>query len=164
MDRISYKPIGIIYSPFKEPEGVPIQPIFAKDVYGRIEIFPEYEEGLKDLNGFSHCVLIYHFHRAGEPKLIVRPFLDPEPKGVFSTRAPVRPNPIGLSIVRLLRIEKNVLHIAELDILDSTPLLDIKPYVPKFDIREHVRAGWLEKKTEKPILSKDDGRFSQNDS
>jgi len=160
MEEICYRPIGIIYSPFKDPKGVPIQPIFAKDIDGKIEIFPEYKEGLKDLDGFSHIILIYHFHRTGEPKLIVKPFLDPKPRGVFSTRAPIRPNSIGISIVRLLKIKENVLYISELDIIDNTPVLDIKPYVPRFDVRKDARSGWLEKRIKSPLLSKDDGRFS----
>ena len=157
--KICFHPIGVIHSPFKKPKGVPIQPIFAKDVDGKVEVFPEYKDGLKDLEGFSHIILIYYFHKAKEAKLIVKPFLDPEPRGVFATRAPSRPNPIGISVVRLLRIESNILYVSELDIIDNTPLLDIKPYVPKFDVKKRARAGWLEKRTERPIRSTDDGRF-----
>ncbi len=160
MNKICYTPIGIVYSPFKEPKGVPIQPVFAKDTEGRIEIFPEYSAGLKDLEGFSHIIVIYHFHKAKEPKLEVIPFLDPTPKGVFSTRAPSRPNPIGISIVRLIRVDNNILYVSEIDMIDRTPVLDIKPYVPKFDTRKNVKAGWLEKRVKNSPLLKDDGRFS----
>jgi len=162
MNKICYKPIGIVYSPFKEPKGVPIQPVFAKGAEGKIEIFSEYKTGLKDLEGFSHIIVIYHFHKAKEAKLEVTPFLDPTPKGVFSTRAPSRPNPIGISVVRLIGINDNVLHVSEIDMIDKTPVLDIKPYVPKFDVRKDVKAGWLEKSLKEPILLKDDGRFSSS--
>ena len=162
MEEICYRPIGVIHSPFKDSKGVPIQSLFSKDTEGKVELFPEYMEGLKDLNGFSHIILIYHFHRSKSPKLIVTPFLDPAPRGVFSTRAPSRPNPIGISIVRLMKIEDNILHISEIDILDGTPLLDIKPYVPGFDIRKEARGGWLEKGLKQPIRVKDDGRFSKD--
>ena len=162
MEEICYRPIGIIYSPFKDPKGVPIQPTFSGNVQGKIELFPEYKEGLKDLDGFSHIILIYHFHKTGKPKLIVTPFLDSKPKGVFSTRAPSRPNPIGISIVRLLRMEDSILYVSEIDIIDGTPLLDIKPYVPGFDIRKDAKAGWLEMRLKQPILSKDNGRFSKS--
>ncbi len=160
MEEICYKPIGVVYSPFKEPKGVPIQPVFAKNTEGRIEIFPEYSAGLKDLEGFSHIIVIYHFHKAKEPKLEVTPFLDPTPKGVFSTRAPSRPNPIGISIVRLMKMDHNILYVSEIDMIDRTPVLDIKPYVPEFDTRKNVKAGWLEKRLRNPLLLKDDGRFS----
>ncbi len=160
MNKICYNPIGVIHSPIKQPKGAPIQPIFAKDIVGKIELFLEYKEGLKDLEGFSHILVIYHFHKAGKSNLIVKPFLDPKPRGVFATRAPARPNAIGISIVRLIKIEENILYVAELDIVDGTPLIDIKPYVPKFDIRKNAKAGWLEKRVEEPITFQDDGRFS----
>ena len=140
---ISYEPIGIIRSPFEGIENVPVQPAAASGIQGTVEVFAEFAAGLKDLEGFSHIILLYHFHRATQPRLVVIPFLDREPRGVFATRAPIRPNPIGLSIVRLLRVEGNVLHIENVDILDGTPLLDIKPYVPEFDQYEAERTGWL---------------------
>ncbi len=159
MNEIKYKPIGIIHSPFKEPKGTPIQPTAAKGIDGKVEVFPEYVEGLKDLEGFSHIILIYHFHLVRKPLLRVKPFLDDQIRGVFSTRAPTRPNPIGISVVRLVKVEKNVLYIRDIDIVDGTPLLDIKPYVPEFDVRKVEKIGWLEKNVHKLSTSKDDGRF-----
>ena len=159
MEEIKYKPIGIIHSPFKKPEGVPIQSIVAKGIEGTVEIFAEYTEGLKDLESFSHIILIYHFHLAKKASLKVKPFMDEKLHGVFSTRSPSRPNPIGMSIVRLVKIEENIIHVQDVDIVDGTPLLDIKPYVPKFDVREVNSIGWLEKNIHKLSVSKDDGRF-----
>jgi tRNA-Thr(GGU) m(6)t(6)A37 methyltransferase TsaA len=161
MGEIRYKPIGIIHSPFKEPKGTPIQPTAAKGIDGTVEVFPEYAEGLKDLEGFSHIILIYYFHLVKEPSLKVKPFMDNQIHGVFSTRAPSRPNPIGISVVRLVGIDGNILYIRDVDIVDGTPLLDIKPYVPKFDVREVERIGWLEKNVHKLSTSKDDGRFTK---
>ena len=161
MDEIRYKPIGIIYSPFKEQKGTPIQPTAAKGVDGTVEVFPEYVEGLKDLEGFSHIILIYHFHLIKKSSLKVKPYMDNQLHGVFSTRAPSRPNPIGISIVRLTTIERNTLHIQDVDIVDGTPLLDIKPYVPEFDVRAVDKIGWLEKNVNKLPTSKDDGRFQK---
>lgn len=160
MEKIVYKPIGRIISPFKEAKGTPIQASAGGAARGKIELFPEYIEGLKDLDGFSHLILLYHFHKAGEPSLIVKPFLEDEEHGIFAVRAPSRPNSIGLSIVRLLKIEGNILHIDDLDILDGTPLLDIKPYVPEFDNRDNVKSGWLEKNVDKLSSTQDDGRFT----
>ena len=161
MKEIRYKPIGVIHTPFKEPRGTPIQPSAAEGVNGIVEIFPEYVEGLEDLEGFSHIILIYHFHLAGKPSLKVRPYMDDKTHGVFATRSPSRPNPIGISVVRLLRIEGNRLHIQDIDIIDGTPLLDIKPYVPEFDIRKVSKKGWLEKKVKKLPETKDNGRFAR---
>ena len=144
--KIEYCPIGVVRSPFKQIEGMPIQPSGASSVQGRIEILPKYENGLKDLDGFSHIILLYHFHRVKDSALIVTPFMDSKPHGVLSTRAPNRPNPIGLSIVKLVRIEQTTLYIENVDIIDGTPLLDIKPYVPTFDEFKNVRIGWLEDK------------------
>jgi tRNA-Thr(GGU) m(6)t(6)A37 methyltransferase TsaA len=124
-------------------DDTPIQPVFAEGVQGRAEVLPEYAEGLQDLEGFSHIWLLYWFHQAGPPRLIVQPFLQDTAHGVFATRAPTRPNPIGLSLVRLVRRAGCVLHLEDVDVLDGTPLLDIKPYVPRFDYRADVRTGWL---------------------
>jgi tRNA-Thr(GGU) m(6)t(6)A37 methyltransferase TsaA len=157
--EISYRPIGVIHSPFTDIKGMPIQPTGASGIRGTIEIFPEFAEGLKDLEGFSHVILIYHFHQVREAKLVVTPFMDPQPRGVFATRAPKRPNPIGLSIVKLLSIEQNVLHVENVDILDGTPLLDIKPYVPEFDQHPANHVGWLEQATGKVQTKKSDSRF-----
>ena len=138
------QPIGVIHSPFREPAGTPIQAAMAEGVEGRVEVFPEYAAGLKDLDGFDRIWLVYQFDRAPPPRLVVTPFLDDVPRGVFATRAPCRPNPIGLSAVRLERIEAGVLYVRDVDILDGTPLLDIKPYVPRFDHFEVRRCGWLD--------------------
>jgi tRNA-Thr(GGU) m(6)t(6)A37 methyltransferase TsaA len=157
--EITYRPIGTVHSPFKDIEGMPIQPSGASQTQGWIEISPEFVEGLKDLEGFSHIILLYHFHRVQEAKLTVVPFMDSWPHGVFATRAPRRPNPIGLSIVRLLRVEHNILHVENVDILDGTPLLDIKPYVPDFDQYPAERVGWLERARGKVQNKKSDDRF-----
>ena len=159
MEEIKYKPIGIVHSPFKEAKGTPIQPTGAKNTNGTVELIAEYTEGLKDLDGFSHIILIYHFHLSKKTSLMVKPYMDNKLHGVFATRSPGRPNPIGLSVVRLLRIEKNILYIKDLDIVDGTPLLDIKPYVPEFDIREVEKTGWLEKNVHKLSKTRDDERF-----
>ncbi|MCU0577820.1 MAG: tRNA (N6-threonylcarbamoyladenosine(37)-N6)-methyltransferase TrmO [Desulfobacterota bacterium] len=140
--NLTYAPIGIIRSPHTDPERTPIQPVYAQGCPGRAEVMPQYAEGLKDLDGFSHIILIYHFHKAGSVQLTVQPFLQDVERGVFSTRAPCRPNSIGLSIVELLRREGTTLHFAGVDILDGTPLLDIKPYVGRFDCIEGTRDGW----------------------
>ena len=156
---ISFQPIGIIHSPFKGTENVPIQPAAAGGIRGTVDVFAEYAVGLKDLNGFSHIILLYHFHRVTQAKLAVIPFLDDEPRGVFATRAPARPNPIGLSVVRLLAVEGNVVQIENVDIVDGTPLLDIKPYVPEFDRQEVVRTGWLAAAKGKVKGKRSDDRF-----
>jgi len=159
MNEIKYKPIGVIHSPFKEPKGTPIQPAGAECIDGTVEVFPEYTEGLEDVEGFSHIILIFHFHLSKGSSLKVKPYIDNEAHGIFATRGPTRPNPIGISIVRLVRIEENILHIQDVDIVDGTPLLDIKPYVPEFDIREVEKTGWLEEHVHKISTAKDDGRF-----
>ncbi len=161
MNEIKYKPIGVIHSPFKEPKGIPIQSAGAQGIDGTVELFPEYTGGLKDVEGFSHLILIYHFHLSKESPLKVKPYMDNKVHGVFAMRGPSRPNSIGISIVRLVRVEGNILHIQDIDIVDGTPLLDIKPYVPEFDIREVEKTGWLEKNVHKLSTSKDDGRFTK---
>ena len=133
---------------------MPIQPTSAASRPGTIEIQAPYVAGLRDLDGFSHVILLYHMHAVAGPSLTVTPFLDTEPRGLFATRAPTRPNPIGLSVVELVRITGNVLHVNDLDVLDQTPLLDLKPFVPEFDHRSDCRIGWLEGKT-KSRLSDD---------
>jgi len=152
--------IGVIHSPHKEIVGTPIQPKAANGIKGSVEVFPEFMDGLRDLEQFSHIYLIYYFHLLKKSSLLVTPFMDSKQRGVFSTRAPGRPNHIGISIVNLLRIEKNILYISDVDIVDSTPLLDIKPYVPDFDIRKVEKIGWLDDNVDKLSGSKDDGRFS----
>ena len=158
--EITYVPIGVIRAPFLEPKESPIQPAAARGVEGRVIVFREYAEGLADLGGFSHVILIYHFHLSGVPRLRVQPYMDDRERGVFATRAPARPNPIGLSVVRLLGIEGNILHVADVDIVDGTPLLDIKPYVPEFDAVPEARIGWLEKRIGRLPQARDDGRFA----
>ncbi len=159
MSVFTFKAIGVIHSPFKTLESMPIQPMGAKDIEGIVDVFPEYEEGLQDLEGFSHIILLYHFHQVRRVNLKVIPFLDQQERGVFATRAPVRPNPIGLSIVELVSREKNVLFVKNVDILDGTPLIDIKPYVEKFDHPTSSRAGWLERNLDKFSTIKTDKRF-----
>jgi tRNA-Thr(GGU) m(6)t(6)A37 methyltransferase TsaA len=157
--KIEFAPIGIIHSPFTELEGMPIQPAGAAGVKGTVEVFKDYRPGLKDLDGFSHIILLYHFHRSRGFNLHIVPFMDSKPRGLFATRAPKRPNPIGLSIVCLDKIEDGMLHIQNVDILDGTPLLDIKPYVPEFDAQRKVRTGWLEKAKETVSNLTSDDRF-----
>ena len=135
--------IGIIHSPYSRLENMPIQPAGASGIQGQLVVEPEYAPGLQDLEGFSHIYLLYIFHKVSESHLSVTPYLDTHLRGVFATRAPSRPNPIGLSIVRLLSIDNNILNIENLDILDGTPVLDIKPYIPPFDDQVNVRIGWL---------------------
>jgi tRNA-Thr(GGU) m(6)t(6)A37 methyltransferase TsaA len=159
VENIVYRPIGIIHTPFKEVENMPIQPSGAAGIPGTVDLYPEFAEGLKDLDGFSHLILLYHFHESRRYKLIVTPFLDSEHRGVFATRAPKRPNPIGLSIVRLIRIRGSTLDIENVDILDGTPLLDIKPYVPEFDHQQTCRIGWLEQARGKVEKHRSDERF-----
>jgi tRNA-Thr(GGU) m(6)t(6)A37 methyltransferase TsaA len=159
LGEIKYRPIGMIYSPFKEPKGTPIQPSAASGVDGIVEVFPKYADGLQDLDGFSHVILLYHFHLSKETSLVVKPYMDEQRHGVFATRAPSRPNPIGISVVPLVKIDRNVLHVQNVDIVDNTPLLDIKPYVPDFDVKNVQRTGWLEKSVHKLATSKDNGRF-----
>jgi tRNA-Thr(GGU) m(6)t(6)A37 methyltransferase TsaA len=136
-------PIGVIHSPFTEPKGMPIQPTFSRAL-GRVEVLPEYAEGLQDLEAFSHVILIYALHRSEGYSLRVKPFLDDVARGLFATRYPCRPNPIGLSTVRLLSRRHNVLEVEGIDVLDGTPLLDIKPYVPEFDSKVDAHAGWYD--------------------
>lgn len=157
---IEYRPIGVIQTPFESLEGMPIQPAGAQAARGDVNVFPEYAEGLRDLDGFSHLMLLYHFHQAAEPKLVVTPFLDSRSHGIFATRAPTRPNPIGLSVVRLLSIEGCTLHVENIDILNGTPLLDIKPYVPEFDHHAADRVGWLEQAKGMVRNKKADKRFT----
>jgi tRNA-Thr(GGU) m(6)t(6)A37 methyltransferase TsaA len=157
--EIKYIPIGFIHSPFNDLAGMPIQPGGAIGIPGQIHLDPQYTPGLKDLDGFSHVLLIYHLHLVEEANLIVTPFLDTTPRGVFSTRAPKRPNPIGLSVVKLVRVEGHILHIENVDILDGTPLLDIKPYAPQFDGVDRVRTGWLEASKGNVQRKRSDDRF-----
>ena len=142
--KIELRPIGVIHSPFKKCQDMPVQPAMAQGVIGSIEIFDEFAAGLKDLAGFDRIWLLFWFHRTGPAQMCVTPFLDSQKRGLFATRAPSRPNPIGLSNVRLLAIEGSTLRVAGLDVLDGTPLLDIKPCVPRFDYLDAARCGWLD--------------------
>ena len=140
---ISVRPIGVIHTPFRQATGTPIQPRMARGARGTVVVFGQFQRGLKDLEGFERVWLLYLFHRARKPRLLVTPFLDNQKRGVFSTRAPTRPNAIGMSAVRLVRIDGNSLTVADVDMLDGTPLLDIKPYVPQFDCYKVKRTGWV---------------------
>lgn len=156
-------PIGVIHTPYKNSNGTPIQARANRHCDGSIEIFSEYADGLRDLEGFSHIILLYCFHKSEGYSLVVKPFLDTEKRGLFSTRAPRRPNPIGLSVVSLRSIQGNILHISGIDMLDNTPLLDIKPYVPQMDHDEGARIGWLEKSIDEMHEIMDDGRFGTDE-
>ena len=158
-----FKSIGVISTPFENASGTPIQPTASKEAAGVITLDPIYTAALKDLDGFSHIILIYVFDRTSTPKLTVKPFMDDCEHGVFATRAPARPNPIGISVVRLLRMEQNQLFVSGVDMLNNTPLLDIKPYVPQFDPEKTDRIGWLKSNIIRLESTKDDGRFSQED-
>lgn len=158
---ITYQPIGVIHSPFTDLKDMPIQPASRLSAPGTAEVFPLYAPALLDLDGFSHLILLYHLHQVTRTDLTVTPFLDNQPHGVFATRAPTRPNPIGLSIVRLERIEGLMLYLGNVDILDGTPLLDIKPYVPDFDSPADAIAGWLEKSPGKVRSARSDERFKK---
>jgi len=144
--QIHFKTIGTIHSPFKEIKGVPIQPFCAKGVKGTIELDKNLKDGLKDIEGFSHIILIYHFHLVKNSSLQVIPFMDTQLHGIFATRSPLRPNPIGISIDKLIKVVKNIIYIEEVDIIDGTPLFDIKPFYPKFDNRKTNKVGWLKNK------------------
>ena len=143
-NAVVFQPIGIIRTRHRLAEHTPVQPIYARGCPGRAEIWPPYREGLRDLEGFSHVILLYHLHKAGPPRLMVQPYTGDRPCGVFATRHPQRPNPIGMSLVRLVRMEGGILHLLDVDMLDGTPLLDIKPFVPRFDLVENARGGWTE--------------------
>lgn len=144
-EKIEISPIGIIHTPYKEAKNIPIQGIFKNDVEGRVELKPEFEAGLKDLDGFSHAILVYYFHLAREAKLQGTPYLENKPHGIFAIRSPNRPNHLGISVVKIVRIEGNQLYFNEVDMLDGTPLLDIKPYSKYFDSRDDAVCGWLDK-------------------
>ncbi|MFH1195821.1 MAG: tRNA (N6-threonylcarbamoyladenosine(37)-N6)-methyltransferase TrmO [bacterium] len=159
LNKITYNPIGIIHSPFKNCEGTPIQPAGAKKIQGIVEIKNEFVSGLKDLDGFSHIFLIYHFHLANGFSLEVIPFLDKVSRGLFATRAPKRPNSIGMSVVKLLKIEGTKIFVENIDVVDGTPLLDIKPYVKEFDSASKSKSGWLTNSAHRSKKMKSDARF-----
>ena len=159
----TFRPFGVIRTPHLEPAGVPIQGRFAEEVEGTVELDPAYAEGLADLDGFSHLILLYAFHRSGPARLTVTPYLDDRPKGLFATRAPRRPNPIGLTIVRLLSVDGATLRVGGADMLDGTPLLDIKPWVPAFDDPGPARGGWIEARLAAGASTTSDDRFHRDD-
>ncbi|MCD6208089.1 MAG: tRNA (N6-threonylcarbamoyladenosine(37)-N6)-methyltransferase TrmO [Methanosarcinales archaeon] len=141
---MTHTPIGVIHSPFTDPADTPIQGVFADGARGEVEVFLEYADGLRDIDGFSHLIILYHFHLANGYSLISKPFMGDNEKGIFAIRHPNRPNPIGISIVRLDHVRGNVLEISDIDILDGTPLLDIKPFVHQFDHRADIQSGWVD--------------------
>jgi len=159
MTGITFTPIGTVHSPFRDPRNMPIQPVGARDVRGTIELDLAYAAGLKDLTGFSRIIVLYHFHRSEGYTLEVVPFLDTTPHGIFATRAPRRPNAIGLSILRLIAVDGATLTVEGVDILDGTPVIDIKPYVPAFDAYPDEQAGWLTTTSEDARTRRSDGRF-----
>jgi tRNA-Thr(GGU) m(6)t(6)A37 methyltransferase TsaA len=159
MDDITYRPIGIIRTPYKKLEGMPIQPSGAEGIRGTIQIEKEYLEGLKDLDGFSHVILIYHFHLSKGYALTVTPFLDDQQRGLFATRAPRRPNSIGLSVVKLTAVKRDGLEIENVDIVDGTPLLDIKPYIPVIDAQAEIKTGWFGRAEKRIKETRSDDRF-----
>lgn len=161
--NITFSPIGVIHTPFQDPQDMPIQPAGGMNVQGRVEVFPKFQNGLADLDGFSHVILLFHLHQSRGFQLQVVPFMDDQPRGVFATRAPRRPNPIGLSVVQLMRIESGTLIIRGVDMLDGTPLLDIKPFVPDFDSHAEIRTGWLEVARQSVANRRSDDRFSSRD-
>jgi tRNA-Thr(GGU) m(6)t(6)A37 methyltransferase TsaA len=151
----------VLRTPFTSTAGMPIQASAAEDIAGRIELDPAYEPGLADLDGFSHLILLYHLDRVGSIRMGVTPFLDDRPRGLFATRVPARPNPIGVSTVRLVGINGSTIDVLDVDMLDQTPLLDIKPYVPAFDDRPDARIGWYAAVLDRLANATADGRFDR---
>ncbi len=161
MPKLIFETIGVIRSPFSDTKGMPIQPQAAVGVRGSVELDPRFAEGLRDLDGFSHITLLYHFHRSKPHSLLVKPFLDNTLRGVFATRVPSRPSSIGISTVRLIGIEGTTILIEEVDILDGTPVLDIKPFIPSFDNRETDRIGWFAERASRVSEVRADRRFAE---
>jgi len=158
--NILYSPIGYFKSPYTEIKGMPIQPIGAEDIEGSIEILPEFSAGLQDLEGFSHVYVLYHLHQIEGYDLMIKPFLDTKRHGVFATRSPKRPNPIGLSVMRLIRVNGVYVFLKGIDVLDKTPVIDIKPYVADFDRCDADRFGWFEGKSRNATNHRSDERFA----
>jgi len=154
-ESFQFRPIGVIRTPFPEPTGTPIQPSRAGEAQGTVELLPEFTAGLTDLSGFSHIILLYHLHRSKPFRLKVIPFLDTVERGIFATRSPNRPNAIGLSVVQLVGIESNLVTVAGVDMIDGTPLLDIKPYVGEFDYHHDVRCGWFDESRQRRKVADD---------
>jgi tRNA-Thr(GGU) m(6)t(6)A37 methyltransferase TsaA len=160
MDAITYTPIGVVHSPFTTLEGMPLQTVAAQGIPGTVDLEPAFRKGLQDLEAFSHLILLTHLHRMTGYALEVTPYLDDQPHGIFAARSPRRPNPLGLSVVRLIAIEEGRLLIEDVDLLDGTPLLDLKPYVPAFDTRETARIGWFADRVDRVHTTRADDRFS----
>jgi tRNA-Thr(GGU) m(6)t(6)A37 methyltransferase TsaA len=145
MEKIMMTTVGVIHSPYKQVKDIPIQGKFKPDITAYVELKDQYAAGLRDLDGFSHAIIIYYFHKSQKENVIGKPFLEDKEHGIFAIRSPHRPNHIGLSVVKIEKIQDNKLYFSEVDVLDQTPLLDIKPYVKHFDIRDNVVSGWLDK-------------------
>ncbi|WP_254767426.1 tRNA (N6-threonylcarbamoyladenosine(37)-N6)-methyltransferase TrmO [Salinilacihabitans rarus] len=159
-DEIAYEPIGVIRTPFDDPEGMPIQPAGDEAAVGTVELEERYAAGLQDLDGFSHCILLYHFHASDDDvSLRVEPFLDDDERGLFATRAPQRPNSIGLSVVAVDGVDGPTLTVSGVDVVDGTPLLDVKPFVPGFDVPDDAEAGWIAASEESVRTKRADDRF-----
>jgi len=155
--EICFKPIGIIHSPYRRPEDAPRRPRSFPAAKATVKVFTRYRAGMRDLQGFSHVLLVYHLHLSHRGNLVCRPFLDPKRRrGVFATRSPRRPNPIGISVVRLLKVRRDGLEVSHVDMVDGSPLLDIKPYIPETGPHERVKLGWLEKDLQKLEADRDD--------
>lgn len=159
MENIIYQPIGIIHTPFNTPDNMPIQNCGAKGVHGTIEIYPEFVAGLQDVEEFSHLILVYHLHQVNHYSLKVIPFMDKIEHGIFSTRAPVRPNPIGITVLKLIELKGCMITIEGVDMLNETPLLDMKPYLPSVDAMNNVKIGWFERDIKNFESKKSDTRF-----
>jgi len=158
-EAFTFEPIGTIHTPFENPEGMPIQPAGA-DATGTVELAETYVDGLADLDGFSHCILLYHFHESpGDSSLRVEPFLDDAERGLFATRAPRRPNGIGLSVVAIESVDGTTIEVRGIDVVDGTPLLDVKPFVPAFDVPEDVETGWMDASQGEVSSQRADDRF-----
>jgi len=145
MQEISLKPIGIIYSPYKDSKNIPIQGRFKDEIEAYVELDKKYEKGLTDLEEFSHAILVYYFHKANKVTITSKPFLEEKEHGIFAIRSPLRPNKIGISVVKIIKIEENRLFFTQVDVFNGTPVLDIKPYIEYFDNRKNVKSGWLDK-------------------
>jgi tRNA-Thr(GGU) m(6)t(6)A37 methyltransferase TsaA len=161
VEEVAYQPIGVVRSPFTTVEGMPLQTVAAQGVRGSVALEPAYAAGLKDLAAFSHLILLTHLHQMSGYSLEVTPYLDDQPHGIFATRSPRRPNPIGLSVVRLIAVQDSSVIIEDVDLLDGTPVLDIKPYVPTFDVRETERIGWFAGRIERVHTTRSDKRFTE---
>lgn len=161
--QMVFRSIGIIHSPHKKLSEIPIQPVFSRGIKGRVTVDPEYAEGLMGLHKFSHIFLFYYFHQSQKTCLRLNPYLSEQEHGIFATRAPHRPNKLGMSLVRLTGIEGPVLHVKDVDILDGTPLVDIKPYIQRFDSREHVRSGWQDRVSDDTAIIRGARQYRKHD-